>query len=104
MEQSESADENVRKIYISDSPVIDDNIEYEYVSSDIEDELEPSHRTKNQPSHNKQPVASAALEPVMAPQPDLSEVDELAKEAEYQRELQERLQQTTLDDQPSAAV
>ena len=92
MEQSDSA-ENVRKVYISDSPVNDDNIEYNYVNSDIEDELEPTHR-------DHQPALSEPMVADMPPQPDMSEVEELAKEAAYQRELQERLQKATLEDQP----
>ena len=95
MDQSDTA-ENINKVYISDSPVNDDNIEYNYVSSDIEDDIEHSPSVK-------QPPLTEPMVAEMPPQPDTSEADELAKEAEYQRELQERLQNTTLEDQPPAA-
>lgn len=87
---------DVRKVYISDSPVIEDPIEYNYVSSDIEEEELDRSGVKPTvlPTKGKQemPVDSTP------PQPGMSEVEELAKEAEYQKELQDRLQKASLDD------
>lgn len=103
---------SVRKVYVSDSPVHDDNIEYNYVSSDIEDDLEKSDKIVNrlktpgpqsmrgrrQKTNNSVngPQKTIVKEP--APAVEMSEEDELAKEAQYQKELQERLQQTNLDE------
>jgi len=75
--------DNIRKVYITDSPVAED-IEYNYVSSDIEEDFD-----KQEPENTEE---------LMPPEPDMTEVDELAKEAQYQSSLQDRLQKATLED------
>lgn len=94
---SMSGEAHVNKVYISDSPVADDSLEYGYVNSDVEDEL----GNPNLPIVNQQATFTNKNSPAssMPPQPDLSEVDELAKEAEYQRDLQDRLQNATIADE-----
>ena len=99
-------------MYISDSPVHDDNIEYNYVSSDVEEDLNKSEKivkrvkTPGLPTMQKRKENTnntvidkkgSRTNSVTEPPQELSEEDELAKEAQYQRELQDRLQNTSLE-------
>lgn len=93
-------DDNVRKVYISDSPV-EDNVEYNYVSLDVEEELQKTEKIVTR-EKTPAPVLNnhAETDGVMAPHRDLvTEEDELAKEAEYQRELQDRLQKASISNE-----
>lgn len=92
-----NTEQNIRKIYISDSPVAEDAVEYNYVSSDIDDDLD-DHTSAAMKTPRSVQSKTKEQKVDMAPPPDLSEVDELAKEAEYQRELQDRLQKTSLEE------
>ena len=74
--------QNIRKVYISDSPV-EDTVEYSYVSSDVEDD---SYLLRQRDMNTNG---------------EMNDVDELAKEGEYQRQLQDRLQKTNIDDSVS---
>lgn len=82
---------NIRKVYISDSPVAEDTVEYNYVSSDIEDEAGSSLNDMKDSSllQNKDAVDNMTS--------TFNDVDELSQEAEYQRELQNRLQKSSLN-------
>ena len=90
-----SKTKNIRKVYISDSPVAEDAVEYNYVSSDIDDDNGDASIKMTRPKDSPANMTS---------QPSLSEVDELAKEAEYQRELQDRLQKASIEDPTSRSV
>lgn len=100
------AEGNVRRVYISDSPVLDDQIEYNYVSSDVEDDIIDSgtkikgrQKTPAAPNHITNGPESVT---VMAPAQDsgpLTEEDELAREAQYQKELQDRLEKVTVEEE-----
>jgi len=68
----------VQKVYISDSPTLDDQVEYNYVNSDFEEDIS-DEKTDHQ-------------------EESIGDEDELAKEAKYQQELQQRLSKTALND------